>query len=199
MSKENHVSPIWLVPPRNGCLDVFASALEQHKKSPAALICEYNDSDAWPSVLNEMVKAAEDLLRFALPLMPAWETYEELEKFLAWVEGTTGDPSLTKDDMEKIVFWFAGDMLERCKSLLKSSIAKPSKAWSYFVYTTEGRSFWEPEPGLPNDPYAWGPLFSECEATVRHFLSKVDLLSETKRKETMLSLLSAWEDKTGAA
>jgi hypothetical protein len=118
---------------------------------------------------------------------------------LAWVEGTTGDPSLTKDDMEKIVFWFGGDMLERCKSLLKSSIAKPSEAWSYFVYTTEGRSYWEPEPGLPSDPYAWEPLFSECEATVRHFLSKVDFLGETKRKETMLSLLSAWEDKTGAA
>jgi len=190
---------IWLVPPKEGCLMAFSGALEQREKSPAALTFEYDNSDAWLRVLNEMVTTAENLLRFALPLIPAWETYEELEKFLAWVEGTTGDPSLTKDDMEKIIFWFGGDMLERCKSLLKSSIAKPSEAWSYFVYTTEGRSYWEPEPGLPSDPYAWGPLFSECEATVRHFLSKVDLLSETKRKETMLSLLSAWEDKTGAA
>jgi len=198
MSKENHDSPIWLVPPKDGCLSVFASALEQHK-SPHFLIREYQENDAWLRVLNEMVTTAENLLRFALPLIPAWETYEELEKFLAWVEGTTGDPSLTKNDMEEIVFWFGGDMLERCKSLLKSSIAKPSEAWSYFVYTTEGRSYWEPEPDLPSDPYAWGPLFSECEATVRHFLSKVDLLGETKRKETMLSLLSAWEDKTGAA
>ena len=199
MSKEDLNSSIWLVPPKNGPRDAIAGALEQHEKSPAALICEYDESDAWLRVLNEMVATAENLLRFALPLIPAWETYEELEKFLAWVEASTGDPSLTKDDMEKIVLWFGGSMLERCKSLLKSSIAKPSEAWSYFVYSTEGRSYWEPEPTFPNDPYAWAPLADECEATVRHFLSAVELQSETKREETMLSLLSSWEDKMEAA
>ena len=192
MSKEDHDSPIWLVPPKDGCLRVFASALEQHK-SPHFLIREYQENDAWLRVLNKMVTTAENLLRFALPLIPAWETYEELEDFFAWMEASPGKEGFTKEDMEEVSIRFGDRMLQRCKKALQTSIVKPSEAWPYFVYTTEGRSYWEPEPTLPNDPYAWAPLADECKATIHHFLSKVDLQGEAKRLGEMKDFITVWE------
>ena len=194
MSKEDHDSPIWLVPPKDGCLGVIASALEQ-RKSPYFLVREYQENDAWLRVLNEMVTTAENLLRFALPLIPAWETYEELEDFFAWMEASPGKKGLTKEEMDELISRFGGRMLQRCKNAIQTSIVKPSEAWPYFVYTTEGRSDWAPEPELPNDPYVWEPLADECKATVRHFLSKVDLQSEVKRLGEMKDFISAWEDE----